>query len=572
MSFYYRISESKFRVSAFLLCLVSPVLHKLLCGQFKERASKEIELLETEALEFQLMIDLACGHEIKDNGHASTLIKVAELADRYELIEVVSMLDDLLPERVTTEMCAEVLGKGPVGLHRVSETAQQIALMNFETWAKTEGFLKTGPKELATLLEDDDLNAVSEEFVFEAVLHWMQGCTSFRQGQELVEKIRFPLMATDYLVNIAESGFANLYNAKGCALEAIHLKQQPAYIMNDCVFQYLGSKSFLPRKRTGVPWKEFENGGEKRLGGNFMETLCIVECDGKICSGDLDGSIRIWNKNTLLLEKVFFLEQSSSIEEVEDESQLSPWCDCLTDFHGQLVSGHEGGRIGLWDLRNERCSHVLEGHTSHVRALAVIGNKLISASDDCTIKVWGKDSRDDWLCEQTLRGHHDSVKCLTILGNNLISGSSDSTIRVWNVIDGNCYQRLFGHKGRVTALLIHDSKLFSSATDRTLRVWSTKSWSVVRVLDSILTGDLQHIQSLAISGNNLVIGSASALHLSEQQRNENECDVRVLNMETFECEYSFRQPVGQDVLALVGTAGQVWAGVGREIVVWAVTL
>ena len=42
--------------------------------------------------------------------------------------------------------------------------------------------------------------------------------------------------------------------------------------------------------------------------------------------------------------------------------------------------------------------------------------------------------------------------------------------------------------------------------------------------------------------------------------------------ETFECEYSFRQPVGQDVLALVGTAGQVWAGVGREIVVWAVTL
>jgi E3 ubiquitin-protein ligase TRAF7 len=56
------------------------------------------------------------------------------------------------------------------------------------------------------------------------------------------------------------------------------------------------------------------------------------------------------------------------------------------------------------------------------------GDKLISGSDDNTIKVWNTDT---WACERTLEGHTGTVNSLVRHGDKLISGSADSTIKVW---------------------------------------------------------------------------------------------------------------------------------------------
>ena len=572
-----RICGSVVKASAFLLCLVSPVFHKLLCGEFKERATRKIDLPEIDKAEFQIMIDLVCGKEINEIVEISTLITVAELADRFALVEVVAMLDDIIQDRINVETCAQVLGKGAVGLQRVSHLGREVALFHFEQLSKSEGLSNLSSTELISLLEDNNLKSASEEVLFESILPWVKACSCNITRHQILRCIRFPLMDEKYLESIICSGSGSLSHghAKLYALEAIQWKHSPLKIIEGFVFRYLGSHSTFPRKFTGVPWNFFKRGGEKRIGGTFMETLCIVECDGHMCSGDLDGSIRIWNKDTLELETTFFLENNGSVDDIEDdETQLSPWCDCVTSIERQLISGHEGGKIAVWDLSRLQCRYVLEGHTSHVRALVVsrCGTKLISGSDDYTIKIWTIGSLDallPWPCERTMRGHRDSVKCLATYGESIVSGSSDSTIRVWDINYGVCVQTLRGHRGRVVALLVHDSKLFSSATDRTLKMWCAISWRNLCTID-MQCKEWQHIQCLAISGDKLVTGSASALHLSEQQRSENECEVKVWNLENFNCEYRFQQPAGQDVLAIVGTGGQVWAGVGSEIAVWAV--
>ena len=42
----------------------------------------------------------------------------------------------------------------------------------------------------------------------------------------------------------------------------------------------------------------------------------------------------------------------------------------------------------IWNLPTRCCTHTLEGHTDSVYALAAVpGNRLISGSDDNTIKV-----------------------------------------------------------------------------------------------------------------------------------------------------------------------------------------
>ena len=72
----------------------------------------------------------------------------------------------------------------------------------------------------------------------------------------------------------------------------------------------------------------------------------------------------------------------------------------------------------------------LQGHTSGVTCLTVVGNKLYSGSYDNTIGVWETDTHQHVT---TLQGHTGTVYCLAVVGNKLCSGSFDRTIRVWTV-------------------------------------------------------------------------------------------------------------------------------------------
>ena len=69
------------------------------------------------------------------------------------------------------------------------------------------------------------------------------------------------------------------------------------------------------------------------------------------------------------------------------------------------------------------------GHITSVTYLIGFEGKVISGSDDNTIKVW--DLKEEGKCLQTLRGHTNSVDCLLKFDGNLISGSWDKTIKVW---------------------------------------------------------------------------------------------------------------------------------------------
>ncbi|KAL6045526.1 Tripartite motif-containing protein 72 [Balamuthia mandrillaris] len=56
-----------------------------------------------------------------------------------------------------------------------------------------------------------------------------------------------------------------------------------------------------------------------------------------------------------------------------------------------LFSGDENGTIKVWDLTSRRCIHTLSDHTGSVYAFAVGPHgRLLSASSDTTIKVWGR--------------------------------------------------------------------------------------------------------------------------------------------------------------------------------------
>ena len=45
--------------------------------------------------------------------------------------------------------------------------------------------------------------------------------------------------------------------------------------------------------------------------------------------------------------------------------------------------------------------------------------------------IWNFLFTRNYECVKTLKGHSDTVRSLAILGENIISGSNDDTIKIW---------------------------------------------------------------------------------------------------------------------------------------------
>lgn len=126
---------------------------------------------------------------------------------------------------------------------------------------------------------------------------------------------------------------------------------------------------------------------------------------------------------------------------------------------------------------------VLKGHDDHViTCLQFCGNRIVSGSDDNTLKVWSAitgevspssaslageallalpGSSEPLLlpqCVQTLVGHTGGVWSSQMRDNIIISGSTDRTLKVWNADTGECVHTLYGHTSTVRCMHLHDTR------------------------------------------------------------------------------------------------------------------
>ncbi|XP_076468393.1 F-box/WD repeat-containing protein 7-like [Babylonia areolata] len=173
---------------------------------------------------------------------------------------------------------------------------------------------------------------------------------------------------------------------------------------------------------------------------------------------------------------------------------------CL-EFCGQrIVSGSDDNTLKVWSVVTGKCLRNLVGHTGGVWSSQMAGNIIISGSTDRSLKVWNADTG---VCKYTLYGHTSTVRCMSLCGNRVVSGSRDATLRVWDIETGQCLHMLMGHVAAVRCVQYDGRRVVSGAYDYTVRIWDPETETCLHTLQ----GHSNRVYSLQFDGVHVVSGS-----------------------------------------------------------------
>lgn len=191
---------------------------------------------------------------------------------------------------------------------------------------------------------------------------------------------------------------------------------------------------------------------------------------------------------------------------------------CLQFSGNRIVSGSDDNTLKVWSAVTGRCLRTLVGHTGGVWSSQMSGNIIISGSTDRTLKVWGMETGQ---CVHTLLGHTSTVRCMHLHGNKVVSGSRDATLRVWDIEQGSCLRVLVGHLAAVRCVQYDGKLIVSGAYDYMVKIWHPERSECLHTLQ----GHTNRVYSLQFDGVHVVSGSLDT-------------SIRVWDVETGNCKHT----------------------------------
>lgn len=140
------------------------------------------------------------------------------------------------------------------------------------------------------------------------------------------------------------------------------------------------------------------------------------------------------------------------------------------------MSASDDKTIKIWDRNTKECVHTFNEYSSYVNSVAFhpSGTFIAAGSTDSTVKIW--DIRTNKLI-QHYTSHTQAINSVSFhpCGNYLLTASSDSTLKIFDLLEGKIFYTLHGHQG--AALSVAFSKggeYFASAgNDEQVMVWKT---------------------------------------------------------------------------------------------------
>ncbi|KAI0166627.1 quinon protein alcohol dehydrogenase-like superfamily [Xylariaceae sp. FL1272] len=192
---------------------------------------------------------------------------------------------------------------------------------------------------------------------------------------------------------------------------------------------------YRDRFKVGSNWK---NGRctIKTFSGHSNGVTCLQFDDNMLATGSYDATIKLWN-----IEKGEVVRtlagHTMGIRALQFDDRL-------------LVSGSLDGTVKIWNWRTGACINTLS-HQEGVITVHMEGDYVASGSIDQSIKIFNFKTKESFC----LRGHGDWVNQvrLDLTSRTLLSASDDCTVKLWDLDSRTCIKTYEGHVGQVQQVL-----------------------------------------------------------------------------------------------------------------------
>lgn len=251
-------------------------------------------------------------------------------------------------------------------------------------------------------------------------------------------------------------------------------------------------------------WDPSLRGSELRatLKGHTRTVRAISSDRGKVVSGSDDQSVLVWDKQTTqLLEELKGHDgQVSCVRMLSGERVLTAahdgtvkmWdvrtdmcvatvgrcssavlCMEYDDSTGILAAAGRDAVANIWDIRAGRQMHKLLGHTKWIRSIRMVGDTLITGSDDWTARTW---SVSRGTCDAVLACHAGPILCVEYspLDRGIITGSTDGLLRFWENEEGSirCMKNVTIHTAAILSISAGEHWLGIGAADNSMSLFN----------------------------------------------------------------------------------------------------
>ncbi|GAA0164648.1 guanyl-nucleotide exchange factor [Lithospermum erythrorhizon] len=251
-------------------------------------------------------------------------------------------------------------------------------------------------------------------------------------------------------------------------------------------------------------WDPSLRGSELRatLRGHTGTVRAINSDRSKIVTGSDDKSILVWDKQTTQLleelkghgsqvsysrmlsgERVLTASHDGTIKmwDVRTDtcvatvgrSSSAILCVEYDDSTGILAAGGRDAVATIWDIRAGRQMHKLVGHTNWIRTIRMVGDTVVTGSDDWTARMW---SVSRGTCDAVLACHAGPVLCVeySVSDKGIITGSTDGLIRFWENDEGGikCVKNVTLHSSSVLSINANDHWLGIGAADNSMSLFN----------------------------------------------------------------------------------------------------
>ncbi|KAI1805891.1 WD40 repeat-like protein [Daldinia bambusicola] len=164
---------------------------------------------------------------------------------------------------------------------------------------------------------------------------------------------------------------------------------------------------------------------------------CLQFDDNMLATGSYDSTIKLWNIETGEVIRTL-RGHTSGIRALQFDNRI-------------LVSCSLDGTLRVWNWRTGRCINTLH-HQDGVITVHMAGGLVASGSIDKTIKVFNFETQQSFC----LRGHSNWVNQvrLDLASRTLLSASDDCTIKLWDLDSQTCIKTYEGHAGQVQQVLV----------------------------------------------------------------------------------------------------------------------